>query len=65
VLAAAARAGAGVAVLPRLMADRTLKAVSADLSAHDQWLVMHPEFRRDPKVHAVADFLREAASSLA
>jgi hypothetical protein len=33
-------------------------------SAHDQWLVMHPEFRRDPKVRAVASFLRRAASSL-
>jgi DNA-binding transcriptional LysR family regulator len=65
VLAAAARAGAGLAVLPRFMADRTLAAVSDDLSAHDHWLVMHPEFRRDPKVRAVASFLRGAASSLA
>jgi DNA-binding transcriptional LysR family regulator len=64
VLAAAARTGAGLAVLPRFMADRSLTAVSDDLSAHDQWLVMHPEFRRDPKVRAVANFLRQAASSL-
>lgn len=63
-LAAAARTGAGLAVLPRFMADRTLAAVSDDLSAHDQWLVMHPELRRDPKVRAVASFLRGAARSL-
>jgi DNA-binding transcriptional LysR family regulator len=64
-LAAAARAGAGIAVVPRFMADRTLAAVSDDLSAHDQWLVMHPEFRRDPKVQAVASFLRQISKSLA
>jgi DNA-binding transcriptional LysR family regulator len=65
VLAAAARTGTGLAVLPRFMADRDLAAVSADLSAHDHWLVMHPEFQSDPKVRAVASFLRQAASSLA
>jgi hypothetical protein len=65
VLAAAARAGAGIAVLPRFLADRSLVAVSDDLSAHDHWLVMHPEFRRDPKVQAVASFLRRAAAALA
>lgn len=64
VLAAAARAGVGLAVLPRFMADQTLAAVSDDLSAHDHWLVMHPEFRRDPKVRAVATFLRRAAPAL-
>jgi DNA-binding transcriptional LysR family regulator len=64
VLAAAARAGVGLAVLPRFMADAGLAAVSEDLAAHDQWLVSHPEFRRDPKVRAVASFLREIASSL-
>lgn len=46
---AAARAGGGIAVLPRFAADRTLTAVSDDLSTQDVWLVMHPEFRRDPK----------------
>jgi DNA-binding transcriptional LysR family regulator len=65
VLAAAARADAGIAVLPRFMADRSLTPVSDDLVAHDQWLVMHPEFRRDPKVRAVAAFLREIAATLA
>jgi DNA-binding transcriptional LysR family regulator len=64
VLAAAARAGIGVAVLPRFIADDTLVPVSDDLAALDQWLVMHPEFRRDPKVQAVAGFLRDAATTL-
>jgi DNA-binding transcriptional LysR family regulator len=64
VLTAAAHAGAGIAVLPRLMADRDLVAISDDLSAHDHWLVMHPDFRGDPKVRAVASFLRRAGTSL-
>jgi DNA-binding transcriptional LysR family regulator len=64
VLCAAARSGIGIAVLPRFMADRTLIAVSEDLSAQDLWLVTHPDFRRDPKIRAVASYLRRAASSL-
>ncbi|HTM19901.1 MAG TPA: LysR family transcriptional regulator [Kofleriaceae bacterium] len=63
-LAAAARAGAGLAVLPRMMADRTLVPVSDDLAANDHWLVTHPEFHRDPKVRAVTTFLRRIAPSL-
>jgi DNA-binding transcriptional LysR family regulator len=51
-------------LLPRFLADSKLTAVSDDLSAHDQWLVVHPEFQRDPRVRAVAAFLREAAASL-
>ena len=62
-LAAAARAGAGIAVIPRFVARRypDLVAVSGDAANVDAWLVTHPEFRRDPKVRAVADFLRRAA----
>jgi DNA-binding transcriptional LysR family regulator len=37
-------------------------AVSDDVSSDDFWLVTHPEFRRDPKVRAVADFLKRAAA---
>ena len=63
-LAAAAAAGAGVAVLPRFVA-RTfdeLVEVSDDVAAHDVWLITHPEFRRDPKVRATADFLKRIAA---
>jgi len=63
-LLAAARAQAGVAVLPRFVAREhdDLVAVSDSLAEHDVWLITHPEFRRDPKVRATADFLKRIAS---
>jgi DNA-binding transcriptional LysR family regulator len=63
-LVAAARAGAGVAVLPRFVArwHDDLVEVSDDVANHDVWLITHPEFRRDPEVRAAADFLRKATS---
>jgi DNA-binding transcriptional LysR family regulator len=62
-LLAAARASAGVAVLPRLVARAhdDLIAVSDDVARHDVWLITHPEYRRDPKIRATADFLKQAA----
>ncbi len=62
-LLAAARASAGVAVLPRFVARShdDLVQVSEPVSTLDVWLVTHPEFRRDPKVRAAADFLRHIA----
>jgi DNA-binding transcriptional LysR family regulator len=62
-LLAAALAGAGVAVLPRFVAQShdDLAAISDDVAAHDIWLITHPEFRRDPKVRAAADFLKQIA----
>jgi DNA-binding transcriptional LysR family regulator len=59
-LAAAAIAGAGVAVLPRFVARtcRDLVAVSDEVAVHDVWLITHPEFRRDPKVRATSTFLK-------
>jgi DNA-binding transcriptional LysR family regulator len=66
-LLAAARAGAGIVVVPRFMAPAydELVAVSDDVShAGDLWLVVHPEVRRDPKVRATAAFLREIATHL-
>jgi DNA-binding transcriptional LysR family regulator len=65
-LLAATRAGAGVGVLARFMAVQypDLVAISEDLSAGDMWLVTHPEFRRDPKVRAVAAQLRILATTL-
>ena len=63
-LLAAARAGAGVAVLPRFVAREhdDLVAVSDDVASHDLLLVTHPEVRRDPKVRATADFLKRLAN---
>jgi DNA-binding transcriptional LysR family regulator len=62
-LLAAARAAAGVAVLPRFVAREhdDLVSVSADVAAHDLLLVAHPEVRRDPKVRATAEFLKRLA----
>ena len=63
-LLSAARAGIGVAVLPRFVArwHDDLVRVSSDVSGHDVWLITHPEFRRDPKVRAAAEFLKRIAS---
>jgi DNA-binding transcriptional LysR family regulator len=63
-LVAAARAGMGVAVLPRFVARAHdhLVEVSDDVANNDVWLITHPEFRRDPKVRATADFLKRLAS---
>jgi DNA-binding transcriptional LysR family regulator len=63
-LIAAARAGVGVAVLPRFVArdEPELIAISDDVATHDVWLITHPEFRRDPKVRATADFLKKVAA---
>ncbi|MBC8088950.1 MAG: LysR family transcriptional regulator [Phycisphaerae bacterium] len=64
-LLSAAQASVGVAVLPQFVARRydDLVAVSDVISDNDMWLVTHPEFRRDPKVRAVADFLKEIAKT--
>ncbi len=62
-LLAAARVGVGVAVLPRFVArgHDDLVEVSDAVATHDVWLITHPEFRRDPKVRATADFLKRIA----
>jgi len=63
-LLAAARAGVGVAVLPRFVArgEDSLVEMSDDVAVTEVWLVTHPEFRRDPKVRATADFLKRISS---
>ena len=63
-LLAAARSGSGVAVLPRFVAREhdDLVSVSDDVSSHDLLLITHPEVRRDPKVRATADFLKQLAT---
>ena len=47
-LLAAARAGVGVAVLPRFLGrhEDVLEAVSDNVGENDVWLITHPEFRR-------------------
>lgn len=66
VLLEAARAGVGVVVLPDFAVgeERSLVPVSEPLSHHEAWLVSHPEVRRDPRVAAVADFIKKLAPSL-
>jgi DNA-binding transcriptional LysR family regulator len=63
-LLAAARADAGVAVIPRFVArwHDDLVEVSDAVAEQDVWLITHPEFRRDPKVRVTADFLKRIAS---
>ena len=63
-LVAAARAGVGVAVLARFLArdEEDLVAVSDSVAENDVWLISHPEFRRDPKIRATADFLKKIAN---
>ncbi len=63
-LLAAVRAGVGVGVLPRFVArwHDDVVEVSDVVATHDVWLITHPEFRRDPKVRATAEFLRQIAT---
>jgi DNA-binding transcriptional LysR family regulator len=65
-LLAAALAGAGIAVLPRFVArgHDDLLAVSDDVASQDVLLITHPEFKRDPKVRATADFIKRIAKDL-
>jgi len=61
----AARTGVGVAVLPRFVArwHDDLVEISDAVAVQDVWLITHPEFRRDPKVRATADFLKKIATA--
>jgi DNA-binding transcriptional LysR family regulator len=63
-LLAAAQAHVGVAVLPRFVGRwyGDLIEVSDDVGNLDVWLIAHPEFRRDPRVRAVAEFLKRIAT---
>jgi DNA-binding transcriptional LysR family regulator len=58
---AAVRSGAGVAVLPTIMADDDQALVRIEASPEppkrDLWLVTYPDLRRSPAVRAVLKFL--------
>ena len=57
----AARAGLGLAVLPRFMgdADPDLRRIACDVDAleEDIWLVVHADLAGSARVRAVADFV--------
>jgi DNA-binding transcriptional LysR family regulator len=66
-LQAAVQAGAGIGVLPGFVPRRhreLVRVAGRDVSVQDAWLVTHAEFRRDPRVRAVWDFLRGIAGDL-
>ena len=58
-----ARASVGVAVLPCFLARtcEDLMRVSENVAEHDLWIATHPDFRKDPRVRATSDFLKEIA----
>ena len=42
--------------------DQVVAKLPDNVGENDVWLITHPEFRRDPKVRATADFLKKIAS---
>ena len=63
-LLAAGRAGEMLVVLPRFLARTEpafVELTKTPLTSHRMWLVTHPEVRRDPRVRAVAEFVRSIA----
>ncbi len=66
ILAAAAQAGAGVALLPRYVAAGVPGLVELPagrpLPAREVWLAVHDDVRRAPRVRAVIDWLAEAVA---
>lgn len=58
---AAARAGAGLAVLPTILGDDDPALIRVRIDPEppdrDLWLIAHPDLRRSPAVRAVMDFL--------
>lgn len=68
ILAAAARAGVGVALLPRYLAEAEPGLVALNpgrpLPSREIWLAVHDDVRRAPRVRAVIDFLAEAVAGV-
>lgn len=59
-LQAAARAGLGVAVLPRFMADpdpALMRLAGPEPEPHELWLLVHGDLRRTPRVRAVIEWV--------
>lgn len=61
--AAATRAGFGIALLPRYLADNDRKLAEIDRDApmleRELWLLIRPDLTKVPRVRAVADYLVE------
>lgn len=59
----AARAGLGLAALPRFLADQAPELVTIPAASEQAqrklWLVMHPDVKRSPRVRLIADLLAE------
>lgn len=60
-LVTAACEGLGVAPMSCFIGERAglVRINERAITQHDLWLVSHPEFRREPRVRAVAEFLKE------
>ncbi len=66
-IAAAARAGVGVGLLPRFVGegDPALLRLDGPVPAHhEMWLLVHGELRRTPRVAAVIDWLDEVVAAV-
>lgn len=66
-LVSLAEDGHAVVPLPRIAARRSpmlVEVMKANLSWHKLWLVTHPDVRRDPRVAAVAAFMKSIASDV-
>jgi DNA-binding transcriptional LysR family regulator len=65
-LAAAARAGMGIALLPRFLGDGdkalTRLPDTGPMPCRDIWMVVHDDLRRAPRIRAVMDLLIEMIS---
>ena len=60
-ISSAVHAGAGIGILPRVVASPALVPlyVGDELPTRDVWMAMHEDLREIKRVRAVFDFLRE------
>jgi DNA-binding transcriptional LysR family regulator len=67
-LVGAARAGAGVALIPRFVGEgdpALLRLDGPEPAHHEMWLLVHGDLRRTPRVAAVIDWLDEVMAGAA